>query len=129
MSETPQRNITVVTGDQFVDTLEFDDDRTGNTFRAQIRSLAASTGTPDAQFGCSISSHSDSTSTLTITLSSASTSVLTSTNPRDHRAAYPGHHRWWPGYRWDVKQTTPSGVPTTLLRGTVEVIQNVTKGT
>jgi hypothetical protein len=101
------RNITFTKGDDYEHVLTFDDsvDRTDYTYRAMVRADAADTGTAEASFTCVLD---DESNTVTMTLTDSDTGALAAGK-----------------YTWDVEQTDADSKVTTLLKGTVTVVQDV----
>lgn len=106
------RSISFVKGDSyaFVVTMTYNGtplDITGRTYEAMIRRIPAADGTPDAQFQA----------VLTDPVNGELTLYLLPTQTDDLNATVK--------YSWDLQQNN-GGVITTLLIGSVTVIQDVT---
>ncbi len=106
------RNISFVKGDSyaFVVTMTYNGlplDITGRVYESQIRRVPSADGTPDAEFTCVLTDPTNGE--LTLYLLPAETDAL---NP---------HIK----YAWDLQQNN-AGVITTILIGSVSVVQDVT---
>jgi hypothetical protein len=103
------RDITIVRGDAYTHVIEFQDDPTDFTYRAQIRLDPTATGTPDLTFDIDDLDLAIS-GELILSLTPAQTLTL---NPAKV-------------YRWNLERLDELGNPNTILGGVATVDQKVT---
>lgn len=102
-----RRDITIVRGDLYTHVLEFTDDPTLFTYRAQLRLDPMASGTPDLVFAVD-----ETLKANKLVILSAEPEVTAELDPTVT-------------YRWTVEQINPDGDPESLMGGVVTIEQKV----